>query len=66
MPAMMADGRFLSNNVPTPAIDEILKSQSGIPDNFQYRQYLQNNGSNIIYNNLTNAWNNSSNLMNNW
>lgn len=56
MPAMMSDGRWLSNPVPTPSIDEVLKNRFGVPDNFEYRRYLQKNADNIIYDNFMTAY----------
>jgi hypothetical protein len=49
----MADGRNYASWQPDAVINERIQKQEGIQNNWSYRQYLQNNGLQIMkYNNL--------------
>jgi hypothetical protein len=51
-PAKMADGRLWSQWQPSAVVNERIQRQEGIQSNWQYRQYLQKNGIQIMnYNN---------------
>jgi hypothetical protein len=52
-PPIMSDGRNYASWQPGAVINERIQQQAGIQSNWQYRQYLQNNGLQIInYNNV--------------
>jgi hypothetical protein len=52
-PPLMSDGRNHSSWQPDAVINQRIQQQEGIHSNWQYRQYLQNNGLKIMnYNNL--------------
>ena len=52
-PPIMADGRNYASWQPDAVINERIQKQEGIQNNWSYRQYLQNNGLQIMkYNNL--------------
>jgi hypothetical protein len=52
-PPIMADGRNYASWQPDAVINERIQKQEGIQNNWTYRQYLQNNGLQIMnYNNL--------------
>ena len=52
-PPIMADGRNFASWQPDAVINQRLQKQEQIKSNWQYRQYLQNNGTQIMnYNNL--------------
>jgi hypothetical protein len=44
----MTDGRNYSNWQPGAEVNKTLRTQAGIKSNWQYRQYLQENASQII------------------
>lgn len=50
-PPLMSDGRHLTNWDPSCDSNERLQNYAGIDSNYSYRQYLINNGVNIIKNN---------------
>lgn len=51
-PAKMADGRLWSQWQPSAVINERIQRKEGIQSNWEYRQYLQRNGLQIMnYNN---------------
>ena len=51
-PPIMADGRNFASWQPDAVINNRIQTQEGIKSNWQYRQYLQNNGLHIMnYNN---------------
>lgn len=54
-PPIMADGRNYSTWQPDAVINERIQKQEGIQTNWEYRQYLQNNGQQIINYNNTEA-----------
>ena len=47
-PALMADSRIWSSWQPDAVINKRIQKQEGIKSNFQYRQYLQHNGLQIM------------------
>ena len=47
-PPIMTDGRNYSNWQPGAEVNKTLRTQAGIKSNWQYRQYLQENASQII------------------
>jgi len=47
-PAIMADGRTYSSWQPDAVVNERIQRQEGIQSNWQYRQYLQKNGQQIM------------------
>lgn len=47
-PAKMADGRLWSQWQPDAVVNERIQYQEGIQSNWQYRQYLQKNGMQIM------------------
>jgi hypothetical protein len=52
-PPIMADGRNFASWQPDAVINQRIQKQEQIKSNWQYRQYLQNNGTQIMnYNNL--------------
>lgn len=52
-PPIMADGRNYASWQPEAVINERIQKQEGIQSNWAYRNYLQNNGIQIMkYNNL--------------
>ena len=52
-PPIMADGRNFASWQPDAVINQRIQKQEHIKSNWQYRQYLQNNGTQIMaYNNL--------------
>ena len=54
-PPIMADGRNFASWQPDAVINQRIQKQEHIKSNWQYRQYLQNNGAQIMaYNNLDN------------
>ena len=54
-PPLMSDGRFVKNFDPNCKANEDLKNQLNLKSNYDYRQYLINNGFNIIEKNFNNA-----------
>ncbi len=57
-PPIMADGRNYATWQPEAVINKRIQKQEGITNNWQYRQFLQNNGSQIMnYNNLEACYN---------
>ena len=53
VPPIMADGRNYASWQPEAVINERIQKQEGIQSNWAYRNYLQNNGIQIMkYNNL--------------
>ena len=57
-PALMSDGRWASNWEPGCAINNQLKKQVGITNNFEYRQYLIKNADSVIQKNQMGACDN--------
>ena len=52
-PPIMADGRNFASWQPDAVINQRIQKQEHIKSNWQYRRYLQNNGTQIMaYNNL--------------
>jgi hypothetical protein len=47
-PPMMEDGRLYTSYEQETAIDKRIKKQEHIQSNWQYRQFLQNNGNSIM------------------
>ena len=47
-PPIMSDGRSYSSWQPDAVVNERIQKQEGIQSNWQYRQYLQKNGLQII------------------
>jgi hypothetical protein len=57
MPPIMNDGRNYASWQPDAVINNRIQQKEGIQSNWQYRQYLQNNGQQIIhYNNLESCY----------
>jgi hypothetical protein len=54
-PPLMSDGRLYANFDPACKANDYLKNQLNLQSNYDYRQYLINNGNNIIKNNKKNA-----------
>ena len=54
-PPIMADGRNYASWQPDAAVNERIQKQEGIQSNWQYRQYLQKNGLQIMNYNSTEA-----------
>jgi hypothetical protein len=54
-PAKMADGRLWSQWSPDAAVNERIQVKEGIQSNWQYRQYLQRNGIQVMNYNSTEA-----------
>ena len=48
IPPLMADGRHYSNYDPSCKANKELRSSLGIKNNYQYRQWLINNGKSVI------------------
>ena len=57
-PALMSDGRWAANWEPGCAINNQLKKQVGISNNFEYRQFLIKNADSVIQRNQMEACNN--------
>ena len=57
-PAMMSDGQWATNWEPACAINNALKKQVGISNNYQYRQYLITHADSIIEKNQMSACDN--------
>ena len=56
-PAKMADGRLWSQWKPDAAVNEKIQIKEGIQSNWQYRQYLQNNGLQVMnYNSMESCY----------
>lgn len=52
-PALMSDGRNYASWQPEAVINQRIQKQEGIQSNWSYRQFLQNNGLQIMkYNNM--------------
>lgn len=47
-PALMQDGRFLTNYVRTSIIDQVVRDVNNIKSSSEYRLFLQNNSESII------------------
>ena len=47
-PALMQDGRFITNYVRPNIIDQIIKNENNISSSHDYRLFLQKNGDSII------------------
>lgn len=57
-PPIMADGRNYATWQPEAVVNKRIQKQEGITNNWQYRQFLQNNGLQIMnYNNLEACYN---------
>lgn len=56
-PPIMADGRNYSNWQPDAVINHRIQQQEGITSNWNYRQFLQHNGQQIINYNSLQAYN---------
>jgi hypothetical protein len=54
-PALMADGRNYASWQPDAVVNERIQKQEGIQNNWQYRQYLQKNGIQIMNYNSSEA-----------
>lgn len=54
-PAKMADGRLWSTWQPDAVVNERIQKQENIQSNWQYRQYLQKNGNQIMNYNSSEA-----------
>ena len=54
-PALMSDGRWAANWEPGCAINNQLKKQVGIKNNYEYRQYLIKNADQVITKNQMEA-----------
>lgn len=50
-PPLMSDGRNYASWAPEAVINEDIKTTAGIKTNWEYRQYLQKNASDIMKNN---------------
>ena len=61
MPPMMSDGRNYSSWQPEAVINSKIQKQEGITSNWQYRNFLQNNATNIMKFNYLDAVNASGN-----
>jgi hypothetical protein len=57
-PPIMADGRNYSSWQPEAAVNKNIQHKEGIKSNWQYRQYMQNNGLQIMKYNSQEACNN--------
>jgi hypothetical protein len=57
-PAMMSDGQWATNWEPACAVNNALKKQVGISNNYQYRQYLITHADSIIEKNQMSACDN--------
>ena len=56
-PAKMADGRLWSQWQPDAVVNERIQVKEGIQSNWQYRQYLQNNGVKVMnYNSMESCY----------
>jgi hypothetical protein len=47
-PALMQDGRFITNYLRTSIIDQVVREVNGIKSSNEYRLFLQNNTESII------------------
>jgi hypothetical protein len=47
-PAMMSDGRVLSNWQPTAVLNDQIRTRENLRTNTEYRQYLQKNATSIM------------------
>ena len=47
-PALMSDGRLVTNYISTPKLVENLKKINNITDEHEFRMFLQKNASNIL------------------
>ena len=59
-PALMQDGRFITNYVRTNIIDQVLREMNSIKSSSDYRLFLQKNGDTIINNERNNLIKNNS------
>ena len=57
-PPIMADGRNYSSWQPEAAVNKSIQNKEGIKSNWQYRQYMQKNGLQIMKYNSQEACNN--------
>jgi len=57
-PALMSDGKWATNYEPACAINNEIQRESGITNNYNYRQYLIKNADSIITKNQIGACNN--------
>jgi hypothetical protein len=56
-PAKMADGRLWSQWSPDAVVNNRIQQKEGIQSNWQYRQYLQNNGLQVMnYNSMESCY----------
>ena len=55
MPPMMSDGRNYTNWLPEEVANTAIKKQANITSNWEYRMYLQNNGTRVIEQNTLEA-----------
>ena len=62
-PALMSDGKFLSHWDPDCKANNRLRENLHLNSNYEYRQYLINNGQNIKNKNLLMTQNNCSNAL---
>lgn len=59
-PALMQDGRFITNYVRTNIIDQVLREMNSIKSSSDYRLFLQKNGDTIMNNERNNLIKNNS------
>jgi|TARA_Y100000389_G_scaffold202492_1_gene247941 hypothetical protein len=62
-PALMSDGKFLSHWDPDCKANDRLRENLHLQSNYEYRQYLINNGKNIDNKNMLMTQNNCSNSL---
>ena len=58
-PPIMEDGRTFSSWVPGSAINDQLRAQHNIDSNWEYRQFLMHNSTNVMETNLEQCFNQS-------
>jgi len=47
-PPLMSDGRFLTNHVRFNVVDQFIRNMNELPNNHEYRHFLQKNGDEIL------------------
>ncbi len=47
-PALMQDGRFITNFIPKRSFEQFIRNVNNINTSAEYRQFLQNNGETIM------------------
>jgi hypothetical protein len=52
-PAVMSDGRFLTNHKSTHQLSHMMMKRNGIDDHHRYRHFLQKNGEQIMKSDIT-------------